>query len=471
MEKHKNHRGRVPLKIALIVIGAAVVLTVVALILGLSLLNRVTRPGDANAAASLTDASFTDTADDALALGVTGADDNASPTDEEGDQSLPDLASYDENGNLIMPQKHGSSDVLPIEELYPQTHFGGNYLNEILDVTKTDKQVVNILLIGSDRRGAKGFSRADTMMIATLDSRNGRLKLTTLMRDMLVPIEGHGYSKLNNSMSWGGIELLFKTIEDAFHIHLDRYVFVDFAMFESIVDKLGGVTVEMTAEEISAANDNIAGLNREMGVEYRWDGFIFAEPGPVKLTGKQALGYARIRKIDSEFKRTDRQFGILATIFTMFKHAGAAAQYQLLYDLLPMVETNLTNEEIVDIALKALSVDTSGILHFRIPNEGMFENGRYNKQFVFLCDLPANSSALHDFIYNSKENAAEKPMLTPGASLPPRTPTPGIFSTPYYDENGVYVPAPVITPAPEQTPYIEQPAPDVNEPEPTVILP
>ena len=136
---------------------------------------------------------------------------------------------------------------------------------------------------------------------------------------MLVDVPGHGYRKLNSTVALGGVELLYQTIEHNFHLKLNDYVMVDLHSFVDVVDAIDGVTVEMTAEEISAANDCIAGLNKQLGVEYLWDGFIFADPGPVHLNGKQALGYARIRKLDSEFVRTGRQFKVLNMIFAKFR--------------------------------------------------------------------------------------------------------------------------------------------------------
>ena len=193
------------------------------------------------------------------------------------------------------------------------------------------------MLIGADRRATKGRYNSDTMMIATVDTVNNRLKLTTLMRDMLVDVPGYGYHKLNSTVALGGVELLYQTIEHNFHLKVDRYVMVDLHSFVDVVDAMDGVTVEMTAEEISAANDCIAGLNKQLGVDYAWDGFIFADPGPVKLTGKQALGYARIRKIDSEFARTKRQYNLLNMVYAKFRSFGMKKQYELLYKLLPLV--------------------------------------------------------------------------------------------------------------------------------------
>ena len=62
--------------------------------------------------------------------------------------------------------------------------------------------------------------------------------------------------------------------------------------------------------------------------------------------------------------------------------------------------------------------------YHRIPEDGLYESGKYARKQVLLCDIPANAWALHKFIYESEEPAQAASVLTPGESLPPRTPTP-----------------------------------------------
>ena len=313
---------------------------------------------------------------------------------------------------------------LPLQDLYPQTRLTQAQLDLMDSLNANTNQYVNVLLVGVDRRGRSGNSQADTMLIATLDKKNGRLKLTSLLRDLLVDIPGYGAYRINSAATKGGMDLLLETLNHNFSLNITKYVLVDFSMFEKIVDKMGGVTVRMTAAEISAANDCIAGLNKQRGVDYLWDGFIFAEAGNVKCTGKQALGYARIRKIDSDFSRTNRQFKVLTAIFAKFKSKNLAQQYDILNELLPLVETNLSAGEIIDCAISALSMDTQGLLHYTIPIDGLYRSGRVNGSSVLLPDLPAHAWLLHQFLYYNDDLPDEAKVLSAGASLPPRTPSP-----------------------------------------------
>lgn len=396
----RQHRG---VKAALIIACVLLVLLIAAALLALNLLNRLSRPNEP----FLPDPDATVTAEQ---------------TDEVPDMTptptrTPTLASTPAADSLPTPTP------VPLSEYYEQTELSEEQLNQF-EQDNSDTRYVNVLLIGADRRATTGRYNSDTMMIATVDTVNDRLKLTTLMRDMLVNVPDYGYRKLNSVIALGGVELLYQTIEENFHIALTDYVMVDLHSFVDVVDAVGGVTVEMTAEEISAANDCIAGLNKQLGVEYTWDGFIFAEAGPVHLTGKQALGYARIRKIDSEFVRTNRQFKLMNMIFAKFRTFNVAEQYELLYTLLPLVETSMTNEEIISAAAKLLSTNQRGLIYFRLPIEGLYQNGKWEKRFVFFCDMGAMSIKLNQFIFHDAEEAEEAVEQTPNPSLPPRTPSP-----------------------------------------------
>jgi len=448
--------------------AAALVVCIIAVALGLNLLNRLSRPG----------------VSDTSALFTPGIDD--SDGDEWVDDELPPDSTPSPTRTPATPRPHDlrktPQPALPVSEYYEQTYLTNKQLAQ-MDENNRSEDYINILLVGNDRRSKKEKARADSMLIATLDKKHGTLKLTTLMRDILVDIPGKGYNKLNAACAYGGMELLLETINESFHLNVDKYVMVDFETFVEIIDKLGGITIELTAEEISAANDNIAGLNRQTGVSYLWDGFIFAEPGPIKLNGKQALGYSRIRKLDSDFIRSTRQFTVLNTVFSMLKRKPLTQMYNIIYSIAPLVETNLTNKEIVELAISALSLKkVDGIAYYRIPAQGLFENGHYERMFVFLTDLPANAWALHQFIFDSDAKGKEMPELTPNLSLPPRTPKPTAYY--YYIDpttgeiiyyyidsvTGQIVycnpnPTPTATPVPVYIPPEETPEP-IDEPTP-----
>lgn len=416
--KKSGRKGRI---LRFVLLGL-LLLALAALLLVNTLLNRVTRP-----------------AEEAFAP-VPTATPTAAPTPSPTPDAPPSAAP-------ATSAPTPTPTPLPLSELYPQTPLSEAQYAQMEADNQDTERFRHILLVGVDRRGTSGNSSADAIMIATIDKANGRLKLSSILRDVLVEIPGQElYGKLNSAASHGGIPLLMETLNRNFRLNIREYVLVDFRMFIEIVDHMGGVTVHMSAGEISAANDCIAGLNKQWGVEYLWDGFIFAEAGNVQCTGKQALGYARIRHLDSDFKRTDRQHEVLRAVFAKFMSMNPAKQYALLYELLPMVETNMENEAIVECALSALGMHTSGLLQYQLPAENTWENGRYERKAVLLSDLTQNAWLLHDFLHRSAAEPTEAKLLTPGASLPPRTPRP-VIAVPdaygnviYYYEDGTPVP-------------------------------
>ncbi|MEL7610025.1 MAG: LCP family protein [Bacillota bacterium] len=443
IEEHPNNpSGKAPKKKMgwlgriLIIVGILVVLALAAVaVLGFNLLNRLSRPQVP------TSFEQEDTPQP-----------TASPTAQPGASPLPTFTP----APTEMP-------LLPLNELYAQTQLTSEQYAAMDAHNKDTSNYTNILLLGVDRRSSTGNARSDTMMIATIDKKNKRIKLTSLMRDLLVDIPGVGEGRLNSATTKGGIPLLMQTLEHNLHITLKQYILVDFRMFQKIVDKLGGVTVRMTTAEISAANDCIAGLNKEWGVDYLWDGFIFANAGNVKLTGKQALGFARVRHIDSDFSRTDRQFKILSAIFAKFMTRSLTQKYDILYDLMPMVETNLTNAEIIDAAMGVLGTGVDGMLHYRVPADNTYRSSRYEGSAVLIGDLSQNAWLAHEFIFESTEVPDPAKVLSPGKSNPPRTPSPSqtpIILTPEPIDGGGELGtglAPIVTPTPTPTPALPSP--------------
>ncbi|MDD3920719.1 MAG: LCP family protein [Eubacteriales bacterium] len=428
------------LKWTLIVLGALLVLGIVlALVLGGTLFSRMLKPGTM------------------FGTGTETPLPTIEATPEPTSTPTPQTAIGEQTPEPTPTPVPTPAPTPVFDELYPQTRLTNIQKQTMETLNNMTDRVVNVLLVGVDRRGNAGNSSADTIMIATMDKFNNRLKLTSLLRDMYVEIPGYEPDKLNSSASKGGMDLLFSTIDQNFHVKMDKYVLVDFNMFEKAVDAMGGITLRMTAEEISAANDCIAGLNKQRGVEYLWDGFIFAAAGNVKCTGKQALGYARIRKIDSDFQRTNRQFKVLTAIFAKFKRMDAAKQYSVMYKLMPLVETNLDAAQAIDLGLAVLGMNSDGLLHYSVPEVERYSAERVIKKQVLLTDLPYHAYRIHEFIYFEDKEPEEAKVLSPGESLPPRTPSPTLDPSQYIllPDGSYQLPdGTVITPVPAEIPEI-----------------
>lgn len=262
------------------------------------------------------------------------------------------------------------------------------------DKLLSQDKIVNILLVGADKReywSQKG--RSDSVMIATIDMKNKELKLTSLMRDMYVTIPGYENAKFNAAYSYGGISLLYQTIAENFGIKLDGYVIVDFAAFKNVINKIGGVDVELTQEECDYLHETYADKKTSISK---------LQPGLNKMNGVQALAYTRIRYVGpGDFGRTQRQRNVLNAIFKEAKSMSFSELKGLAEEVLPCVVTDVTNDEIISYLMSVMMMGTTEIEQMRVPIDNGYTQDRINGQAVLVVDWEMNREALSKFIFES----------------------------------------------------------------------
>lgn len=261
----------------------------------------------------------------------------------------------------------------------------------------------NILLIGVDAREGEDAekTRSDTMMLVTVDTRNNQIKLTSFLRDMYLEIPGYREDKLNAAHSRGGTQLLVDTLEYNFKIRIDNYMFVSFEMFTTIIDKLGGVDVDITEKEAKYINSK-----DHMALE---DVYAFPEKlsgGMQHFTGAQALWYSRIRYLDSDFMRTARQRKVISALVKRAAQQSPADLVNMIGEVMPMIRTDLTEDEILNLGLHALSYLRYDIVQQQIPAQDAYQSGKRRGQDVLLPDMEKNRSALKTFVF--EKAAAEE---------------------------------------------------------------
>ena len=258
----------------------------------------------------------------------------------------------------------------------------------------TIKGVKNILLLGADFREGEKTARTDSMMILTLDTVNKKIKVTSLLRDMLVNIEGHGKSKLNHAFAFGGADLTMKTIKDNFGIEIDDYVMIDFNGFMDIIDKLGGVEVDVQEEDIKDLNKYIFDVTTEGAIE-------ITSPGKQKLNGTQALAYCRIRKNSGgEYRRTERQREVINAIIQEFKDTNILKYPSLIKTGMEYIETNIGFTKFLDLAYAGAKLDLNNIETLQVPFDDISKGGIWkNYGWVFRIELDVTGKLLQDYIY------------------------------------------------------------------------
>lgn len=265
----------------------------------------------------------------------------------------------------------------------------------------TEKEIYNILLIGKDGIGEK-TSRADTMIILTVDNKHKGLKLTSIARDTLVYIPGKGYDKINHSFYYGGCELLLKTINDNFDLDIKDYAIVDFKSFVDVINVLGGVDINIEDREIDGLNKVINacyGLeieNKGNNIEY------ITSSGNHLLNGYQALAYCRLRKIDNCFYRDARQRKVLESLAYKLSKVSVFKYPELIKILLKHVRVNISPDKILDLAIISRDLTNYKIKQLEFPINEYREDGRLkcNSQYVIKWRKEENLKLLHDFIYN-----------------------------------------------------------------------
>ena len=269
---------------------------------------------------------------------------------------------------------------------------------------RTDQDVINILLVGEEAiNDGSSRGRTDSMMIATINIKQKALKLTSIMRDLYVAIPGYSDNKLNAAYHNGGMPLLKQTIEENFDIELDGSVLVDFAGFEEIIDRLGGVDITLSANEAAYLNRT----NYISNPIYR-----NVRAGTQTLNGNQALGYSRIRYVKTEserddFGRTSRQRTVLNAIFEKYKSKSLPELVTILYDILPLVTTDISKSTIMDYLATVVTLGATELETLRIPVDNAYSGSSVRGMSVLLPDtLQDNIDALHTFIFGTEENVA-----------------------------------------------------------------
>ncbi|MGL5347479.1 MAG: LCP family protein [Peptostreptococcaceae bacterium] len=266
---------------------------------------------------------------------------------------------------------------------------------------KGEDMVDNILLIGRDGIDEKLPARSDTMIILTIDKLNESLKLTSLARDTLVEIPNKGYEKLNHAYAYGEEELLVQTINKNFDLNIKDYAVVNFKSFIDIIDILGGVDVKVSENEIEHLNQIIEacyGINNEKNIEY------IKSAGNQNLNGYQALAYARIRKIDTIYKRDERQRIILANMAQKLSTTTISNYPQIVKSVLRYVKVNISFNKVMKLALMSHELGSYEIRQLEFPIEEYRQEGRFgeNGTYVIKWDKEKNVKELHKFIYGNQ---------------------------------------------------------------------
>lgn len=261
----------------------------------------------------------------------------------------------------------------------------------IYKVEKKDPDIENILVLGTDSRDVtRERGRSDAMIILSYNKRTGAIKMVSVLRDSLVPIEGRGWNRINAAYSFDGVGLAVNTVNQLFDLDIQRFVVVDFNGVTDFIDKAGGVTISLTKAEV------------DYMTRYS-NGTISYNIGPNKFNGDRALVYMRIRKIDSDFSRTERQRKVIETLARQIITEKSVSEiYDLTDFAFGLVKTNISLTELTSVigsvATKA-AVSGLNMESQHVPYSDAFTYKYYNGMAIISFNIDDAARRINRFIY------------------------------------------------------------------------
>ena len=306
-----------------------------------------------------------------------------------------DKLNYDTAYTTVTPEVATSIDQeewvpIPTDETTPTVDIGDIYFpDDLPDVDEQGSHIVNIMIVGQDARPGEPPQRSDSMILMTFNKSTGEITLTSFLRDQYVQIPGFGKTKLCHAYSYGGMPLLNETLYNHYGIEVDGNVTLSFEGFAEIIDFLGGVEIELTQDEATALN--------QLESKQNWG----LQAGVQRLTGKQALRYSRLRHIDSDVQRTERQRKVILSVVQAYKNCSLSEMTYILEKTMPMITTNIPKERIYRYAFSLFPMfATSNIKSQSLPAAGTYQSGliRVSEGYMASCQYNIDFAANRKYL-------------------------------------------------------------------------
>lgn len=294
-------------------------------------------------------------------------------TDEQLRELLYELSLQEESNSEFL--------VLPDDFRMPSTGLDGEY---------------RLLIVGVDTDDAGIKGRSDTMILAVLNTRLKTLKLISFMRDLYVTIPGRGHNRLNAAYVYGGQELLRRTLEESFGVVADAYLAVNYSLMTELVDAIGGVELTVEEYELKPLNGILRYYNYQR--EFPEDEGVLAASGTRILTGLQAMSYARIRKVDSDFERVGRQQRVLEAIYKRLRQLPVNRLGQIILSFIGRVSTDISMSDALNLLQDLLQAGDLRISALSIPVDKSFSSKMIRKAYFLVPNLKKNKAAIADFL-------------------------------------------------------------------------
>ena len=238
-------------------------------------------------------------------------------------------------------------------------------------------------------------------MLLSINKKTNEINLCSLMRDMYLDLPDGGMSNLNYTLNDGGAELLLKTINYNFDLAIDKFAQVNLHTLPIIIDKLGGLEINIYSDELNYINNYIDNIDSENNTSTEH----ITTTGTQLLNGTQVAAYCRIRYTSGgDFERTEKQRKVLTALFNKALNVPATEYLDVISNLVQYVTTNLNTNEILKLATKIGSMGLNGVTveQQRFPIDGYCEGAMIDGVYYLTFDAIATRTQVMNYIFNDQ---------------------------------------------------------------------
>lgn len=271
-----------------------------------------------------------------------------------------------------------------------------------------DNSITNIAFYGLDRRAKDEASRSDAIIIVSIDKQHNKIKLSSIMRDSYVNVEGHGMTKITHAYAYGGPQLAIKTLNQNFDLNIKDFVTVDFFDLEKIIDAVGGIDLNITNDELKYINSYITETSNIEKSAIP----VISKAGFQHVNGRQAVAYTRIRYTSGgDFERTTRQRTVLTALLNEIMKTSISNLPNVVNNLAQYTETSLSSTDMIKMATSVATSGIRDIVQERFPVDGYCNALTKDGVWYLQLDLNATKDQLYKFIYDDIKPVPGTPKL------------------------------------------------------------
>ena len=279
--------------------------------------------------------------------------------------------------------------------------------NNNIDITQKQKMsgYWTVAVFGVDSRdgGVGRGANADVQIICNVDMATGDVKLVSVYRDTYLKTgSSNRYAKINEAYAIGGPEQAVAALNSNLDLNIENYVTFNWKAVADTIDMLGGVDIDITDKEFYYMNAYIHETSVKAGINEKNPAANYIKKaGPQHLTGVQAVAYARLRYMDSDFERTKRQREVISQCLDNAKKADLATLTSIIDTVLPQVAFNIEAGDIVELA--------KGISRYNIKESAGFPKDVKDQMMgkkgdcVIPVTLVSNVKWLHSVLFDDED--------------------------------------------------------------------